>query len=56
MEGAPFVLDQTVSLTCDQVPVILYLERIDMRDQFDFTALPDALDPSILSRDVSISL
>ncbi|KAI6038459.1 ubiquitin carboxyl-terminal hydrolase-domain-containing protein [Pisolithus marmoratus] len=37
-------------------PSILYLERTDVRDRLDFSGLPDALDPSILSRDTSISI
>ncbi|KAH7927078.1 PAB-dependent poly(A)-specific ribonuclease subunit PAN2 [Leucogyrophana mollusca] len=39
-----------------KVPAILYLERIDVRPRLDFSALPDELDPSILSRDTSISI
>jgi PAB-dependent poly(A)-specific ribonuclease subunit 2 len=35
---------------------VLYLEREDVRSQLDFSGLPDELDPSILSRDTSISV
>jgi PAB-dependent poly(A)-specific ribonuclease subunit 2 len=39
-----------------KLPAIVYLERVDMRENLDFSGLPDGLDPSILSRDTSISL
>lgn len=42
--------------TKNQVPAVLYLEREDLRFQLDFSGLPDELDPSILSRDTSISV
>lgn len=40
----------------NQVPAVLYLEREDVDSQLDFSGLPDELDPSILSRDTSISV
>ncbi|KAN0075425.1 Ubiquitin carboxyl-terminal hydrolase domain containing protein [Tylopilus felleus] len=39
-----------------KVPAVLYLEREDLRSRLDFSGLPDELDPSILSRDTSISV
>lgn len=42
--------------TENQVPAVLYFEREDVRSQLDFSGLPDELDPSILSRDTSISV
>jgi hypothetical protein len=39
-----------------KTPAIVYLERVDTRDHFDFSGLPDELDSSILSRDTSISM
>ncbi|KIJ63247.1 hypothetical protein HYDPIDRAFT_175993 [Hydnomerulius pinastri MD-312] len=39
-----------------KVPAVLYLEREDVRPNLDFSGLPDELDPSILSRDTSISV
>ena len=42
--------------TKNQVPAVLYFEREDVRSQLDFSGLPDELDPSILSRDTSISV
>jgi len=39
-----------------QVPAILYFERVDVREQLDYSGLPDQLDPSILSLDTSISV
>ena len=42
--------------TENQVPAVLYLEREDVRSRLDFSGLPDELDPSILSRDTSISV
>ncbi|KAG1718919.1 PAB-dependent poly-A-specific ribonuclease subunit PAN2, partial [Suillus occidentalis] len=38
-----------------KVPAILYFERVDVREQLDYSGLPDQLDPSILSLDTSIS-
>jgi hypothetical protein len=32
------------------------MERVDVRNNLDFTGLPDELDASILSRDTSISM
>lgn len=46
----------SVDSTTSQVPTILYLERLGAREALDFSGLPDAIDPSILSRDTSISL
>lgn len=40
----------------NQVPAVLYLEREDLRSRLDLSGLPDELDPSILSRDTSISV
>lgn len=37
-----------------KVPAILYFERVDVREQLDYSGLPDQLDPSILSLDTSI--
>jgi hypothetical protein len=42
--------------TENQVPAVLYLEREDERSRLDLRGLPDELDPSILSRDTSISV
>ena len=39
-----------------QVPAVLYFERIDMRQQLDYSGLPQELNPSILSLDTSISV
>ncbi|KAF9234026.1 ubiquitin carboxyl-terminal hydrolase-domain-containing protein [Melanogaster broomeanus] len=39
-----------------KVPAVLHLEREDVRSRLDFSGLPDELDPSILSRDTSISV
>ncbi|KAH7889997.1 PAB-dependent poly-A-specific ribonuclease subunit PAN2 [Phlebopus sp. FC_14] len=39
-----------------KVPAVLYFERADVRQNLDFSGLPDELDPSILSRDTSISV
>jgi PAB-dependent poly(A)-specific ribonuclease subunit 2 len=39
-----------------KVPAVLYLERENVRSRLDFRGLPDELDPSILSRDTSISV
>ncbi|KAG1748914.1 PAB-dependent poly-A-specific ribonuclease subunit PAN2 [Suillus paluster] len=39
-----------------KVPAILYLERVDVREQLDYSGLPAQLDPSILSLDTSISV
>ncbi|KAG9318200.1 ubiquitin carboxyl-terminal hydrolase-domain-containing protein [Chiua virens] len=39
-----------------KVPAVLYFEREDVRSQLDYSRLPDELDPSILSRDTSISI
>ncbi|KAF9228724.1 hypothetical protein BS17DRAFT_724469 [Gyrodon lividus] len=39
-----------------KVPAVLYLERGDVCLQLDFSGLPDELDPSILSRDTSVSV
>jgi hypothetical protein len=39
-----------------KVPAILYMERAGMHENLDFSGLPDEIDPSILSRDTSISL
>lgn len=44
------------SYTENQVPAVLYFDREDVRSQLDFSGLPDELDPSILSRDTSISV
>jgi PAB-dependent poly(A)-specific ribonuclease subunit 2 len=46
----------TKVLKMKQVPAILYFERIDVREQLDYSGLPDQLDPSILSLDTSISV
>jgi hypothetical protein len=43
-------------LTMCQIPAILYYERVDRQDAFDFSGLPSAMDPGILSHDTSISL
>ncbi|KAF7353663.1 PAN2-PAN3 deadenylation complex catalytic subunit PAN2 [Mycena venus] len=37
-------------------PTIVYYERADRQDCLDFTGLPSAMDPAILSHDTSISL
>ncbi|OJA15705.1 hypothetical protein AZE42_08691 [Rhizopogon vesiculosus] len=39
-----------------KVPAVLYFERIDVRQQLDYSGLPQQLDPSILSLDTSISV
>ncbi|GBE82668.1 ubiquitin carboxyl-terminal hydrolase-domain-containing protein [Sparassis latifolia] len=38
-----------------KVPAIIYLERVDLRQQLNFSALPNTIDQSILCRDTSIS-
>lgn len=52
----PWAFLFSVDSTTSQVPTILYLERLGAREALDFSGLPDAIDPSILSRDTSISL
>jgi PAB-dependent poly(A)-specific ribonuclease subunit 2 len=47
---------KTLTLIIPQVPAILYLERVDCQGQFDYSGLSDAIDPSILSQDTSISV
>ncbi|KAH7107329.1 ubiquitin carboxyl-terminal hydrolase-domain-containing protein [Auriculariales sp. MPI-PUGE-AT-0066] len=39
-----------------KIPCVICLERIDMQDRVDFTKMPISLDPSILTRDLTISL
>ncbi|KZT28674.1 hypothetical protein NEOLEDRAFT_1224080 [Neolentinus lepideus HHB14362 ss-1] len=39
-----------------KVPAVFYLERVDLRDELDFSALPDELDATILCTDTNISL
>ncbi|KAI0247045.1 PAB-dependent poly-A-specific ribonuclease subunit PAN2, partial [Lactifluus subvellereus] len=39
-----------------KVPAILYLERADCQERFDYSRLSGAIDTSILSQDTSISL
>ncbi|EPQ58579.1 hypothetical protein GLOTRDRAFT_35919 [Gloeophyllum trabeum ATCC 11539] len=39
-----------------KVPAVVYLERVDLRDKLDFSALPDQLDETILCTDTNISL
>jgi hypothetical protein len=39
-----------------QVPAILYLERADCQENFDYSGLSDTIDASILSQDTSISV
>ncbi|KAJ7184324.1 ubiquitin carboxyl-terminal hydrolase-domain-containing protein [Mycena filopes] len=39
-----------------KIPAIIYYERIDRQDSLDFSGLPSAMDPAILSHDTSISL
>ncbi|KAI0792843.1 ubiquitin carboxyl-terminal hydrolase-domain-containing protein [Abortiporus biennis] len=38
-----------------KVPTILYYERVDIRSELDFNALPNEIDLSILSQDTNIS-
>ncbi|KAI0059101.1 PAB-dependent poly-A-specific ribonuclease subunit PAN2 [Artomyces pyxidatus] len=39
-----------------KVPAVLYLERLDVRDQLDFSGLPQVMGTAILTYDTSISL
>ena len=39
-----------------QIPAIVYLERVDVRESLDFSGLSDKINPNILSLDTSISL
>ncbi|KAJ6606431.1 ubiquitin carboxyl-terminal hydrolase-domain-containing protein [Mycena vulgaris] len=39
-----------------KIPAIVYFERVDQPDALDFSGLPSAMDPAILSHDTSISL
>ncbi|KAJ7702241.1 ubiquitin carboxyl-terminal hydrolase-domain-containing protein [Mycena rosella] len=39
-----------------KIPAIIYFERVDQPDTLDFSGLPSAMDPAILSHDTSISL
>ncbi|TFK76563.1 hypothetical protein BDN72DRAFT_785586 [Pluteus cervinus] len=39
-----------------KIPAILYLERKGLEQEVDLSRLPDGIEPSILSRDTSISL
>jgi hypothetical protein len=43
-------------IACLQVPAIIYLERTDLQDSFDFSNLPSESDSTILIRDTSISM
>ena len=47
---------KSLVLIIQQVPAILYLERADCQEQFDYSGLSDTIDPSILSQDTSISV
>ncbi|KAF9521074.1 hypothetical protein BS47DRAFT_1404191 [Hydnum rufescens UP504] len=38
-----------------KVPCVVYLERIDMMNQLDFSALPQELDPAILGQRISMA-
>ncbi|KII89238.1 hypothetical protein PLICRDRAFT_160474 [Plicaturopsis crispa FD-325 SS-3] len=38
-----------------KVPAVMYLERVDLQDNLDYSGLPVEMDPSILSCDTSIS-
>ncbi|EJD46063.1 hypothetical protein AURDEDRAFT_87257 [Auricularia subglabra TFB-10046 SS5] len=38
-----------------KIPTVIYLERVDMRDNMDLSQLRTSIDPAILSRDISIS-
>ncbi|KAJ6546999.1 ubiquitin carboxyl-terminal hydrolase-domain-containing protein [Mycena capillaripes] len=39
-----------------KIPAIIHFERVDRQDALDFSGLPSAMDPAILSHDTSISL
>lgn len=39
-----------------QIPTVIYLERVDVRDKLDFSQMPTTIDPAILCQDMSMSL